>query len=206
MLAPVMFCPDCKHNLDDVPVGDPCPGCGGDRRSAIAMPETIHTRVSIGEVSLRVTKGDARPWIEKWRRVLQCLTDIDDAYSVRSGRLGNDEVDRRVETFCVECNHLWDWLTNDVGNLPGVSAADIKSHWDQPGTLGICNAMCNSHTRNRGITARIRSTSITPTGARVTIEVDWASPSATTVDALDLANECVASWRSFFAAKGIPEP
>jgi hypothetical protein len=32
----MMFCPDCKTNLDDVPVGDACPGCGGKRRSTIA--------------------------------------------------------------------------------------------------------------------------------------------------------------------------
>jgi len=26
-----MFCPDCDTSLDDVPVSDPCPGCGGNR-------------------------------------------------------------------------------------------------------------------------------------------------------------------------------
>lgn len=31
-----MFCPDCGTNLDDVANGAPCPGCGGDRRSANA--------------------------------------------------------------------------------------------------------------------------------------------------------------------------
>jgi hypothetical protein len=30
----MMFCPDCDTNLDDVPPEDPCPGCGGRRRSA----------------------------------------------------------------------------------------------------------------------------------------------------------------------------
>lgn len=35
-----MFCPDCDANLDDVPVGAPCPQCGGDRRSAIVVQES----------------------------------------------------------------------------------------------------------------------------------------------------------------------
>lgn len=38
MLA-VMFCPDCEANLDHVPVSSPCPGCGGERRSATVFPE-----------------------------------------------------------------------------------------------------------------------------------------------------------------------
>jgi hypothetical protein len=29
-----MFCPDCGLDLDSVPVGAPCAGCGGSRRSA----------------------------------------------------------------------------------------------------------------------------------------------------------------------------
>lgn len=32
----MMFCPDCGQILDDVDVGDPCPECGGTRRSANA--------------------------------------------------------------------------------------------------------------------------------------------------------------------------
>jgi hypothetical protein len=37
----------------------------------------------------------------------------------------------------------------------------------------------------------------------VTIEVDWATPKASTVDALDLANECVDSWQAFLKQNGI---
>ncbi|MGI8513672.1 MAG: hypothetical protein ACR2NT_00755 [Acidimicrobiia bacterium] len=40
----------------------------------------------------------------------------------------------------------------------------------------------------------------------MTIEVDWATPKATTVDALDLANECIDSWRAFLKDFRIPEP
>src|SRR6266516_3714229 len=31
-----MFCPDCGEVLDDVNLADPCPACGGNRRSANA--------------------------------------------------------------------------------------------------------------------------------------------------------------------------
>ena len=36
----MMFCDDCGNNLDVVPVADPCPRCGGERRSATVSPET----------------------------------------------------------------------------------------------------------------------------------------------------------------------
>ena len=38
----VMYCPDCATLLDEVAVGDPCPCCGGSRRSAIARAQTAH--------------------------------------------------------------------------------------------------------------------------------------------------------------------
>lgn len=41
-----MFCPDCSRNLDTVAIDDPCPGCGGSRRSAIATPATHRVKAT----------------------------------------------------------------------------------------------------------------------------------------------------------------
>jgi hypothetical protein len=73
----------------------------------------------------------------------------------------------------------------------------------------VSSAVANSnnhHTRTHGITARIRDTLMTPDGAPVTIEVHWATAQAKTFDALDLANDCVTTWRAFFAQHGIAAP
>jgi hypothetical protein len=124
--------------------------------------------------------------------------------------LSNLEVDARCLNFFVECDHLRDWLKGDVDvAYQGVTADDVHKHFQSSVALQRCNAICNSHkhhTRSSGITARIRSTSITPHGARVAIEVDWARPSRTTVDALELADDCVASWQDFFKTFGLKEP
>jgi hypothetical protein len=205
----MMFCPDCGMNLDEVEVGAPCPGCGGGRRSAIAHAETASVKVMAGEVSLKVTKGDDRPWEEKWLEVLKRLDDVRATYSGDARGFGSMEIDRRVEDFFSECNHVRDWLIGDVARLPTVTVAVIDQHFWSSAPLRTCNAICNTdkhHTRSTGATARIRSTDVTPTGARVTIEVDWALPSATRVDALQLADKCVASWRAFFTTHAIAEP
>lgn len=92
------------------------------------------------------------------------------------------------------------------------SKRDINVHRAGSRALQVCNAMCNTdkhHTRSTpsDMTARIRTTSLPPNaGAVVTVEVDWGTNDATKWDALELAHECVESWRTFFAARGIPEP
>jgi hypothetical protein len=203
-----MFCPDCMENLDDVPSDSTCPRCGGFSRSAIARPQAAEVHASVGEVGLGITKGDHPSWTEKWRTVLHCLDELREAYSGDARQLGHLVIDNRVSTFFVECDHLRDWLKKDARALGSATQMDVDRHYELSQPLQRCNAVCNSHkhhTRRSGITARIRDTSITSTGARVTIEVDWRTADAIKVDALDLAEECVACWRSFFEAFDIPE-
>ena len=190
-------------------MGAPCPASGGRRRAANVAVETARAVVSVGEVSLKVTRGDQRPWTEKWLAVRHLLGALSDAYSGDARLLGNLEIDGLVLSFAVECDHLRDWLEGDVAALSGATPADIQQHFLSSQPLLTCNAVCNTHkhhTRLSGTVARIRDTDVTPTGARVTIEVDWATPQATTVDALYLAEACVASWRTFFVRFGIVEP
>lgn len=205
----MIHCPDCNASLDDVAVSESCPVCGGRRRSAKAAVETIGAVAPVGEVSLKVTRGHDRPWTQKWLAVINSLGALRDAYSGDARLLGNVEIDSRVESFFVECDHLRDWLKADVAALSGVVAADIDRHFKASQPLLTCNAVCNTHkhhTRRSATTARIRDTELTPTGARVSIEVDWATSQATTVDAMDLAQACVESWRAFFRRFGIAEP
>ncbi len=131
-------------------------------------------------------------------------------YTGDDDELGNVKVDNTVYGFFVECDHLRDWLAHDNVNAPQISQSIVDTHRDASPPLQTCSAVCNSHkhhTRRRGqVTARIRDMEITSTAARVTIEVDWSTPSASTVDALDLADQCLASWRSFFSTHGLAEP
>jgi hypothetical protein len=204
-----MFCPDCDANLDAVPVGDPCPACRGTRRSAIVTPQTAAVSVTVPEPTISVTRGDDRPWLEKWREVLRARDQIALVYAQRVAGVGNAEVDERVTRFCSECHDMRDWLLGDIASLPGVAEAEVNAHARSTPWLVVASAVANSHkhhTRKAGrTTARIRSTHMTPIGARVSIEIDWATQDAQTVDALELADACIASWRQFFVSRGIAE-
>lgn len=205
-----MFCMDCNADLDVVAVGDPCPTCGGTRRSAIVTPQTAAVRVTVSEPTISVTRGDHRPWFEKWREVLRARDQIEVVYAQRVDGIGNAEVEDRITRFCSECHDVRDWLLGDIASLPVVGVADITAHAASSPPLVVSSAVANSHkhhTRRAGtMTARIRKTDMTPIGARVTIEISWATPAAKTVDALDLANDCIASWGEFLARRGISEP
>jgi hypothetical protein len=55
----MMTCPDCKANLDAVPVGSPCPTCGSRRRDATVTVETIAAVAHVFEESISTTDDSA---------------------------------------------------------------------------------------------------------------------------------------------------
>ena len=66
-----MFCPDCGEVLDDVDPTEPCPGCGGTRRSAnapaqcamgsvTALQPTVVTHSHPGDVAEQINVGAPR--------------------------------------------------------------------------------------------------------------------------------------------------
>jgi len=207
-MSDVMFCPDCATNLDAVPTGEVCPGCKGSNRSAIASPGAAESAATADRVTgIVVTKADNRPWVEKWQMVLHSLDKVCEVYANSNG-LGTIEIECRVDSFFVECDHLRDWLLWDT-SLPAITETTIDRKVDSTAALSLCRDICNTHkhhTRRSGRTARVRGVAIDAPRATVAIEVDWALPAATTVDALQLAEDCVQSWRDFFDEHGINTP
>jgi hypothetical protein len=142
------------------------------------------------------TRGDQRPWSEKWQRILRGRDAISEAYAAEGRALGNLEVEGRVTSFFSDCYHLRDWLIGDRGSMPGVTPAGLDEYIRNSYPLSLSQAICNTdkhHSRSRGVTARIRKTVVSPRGARVTLEIDWATPQAAEIDALDLANDLCTS-------------
>jgi hypothetical protein len=161
-----------------------------------------------GDLTVAVKRADPPPWAEKWRTSVHWLGQLREAYSP-GAQLGNVEAQRRAETFFDECNSLRYWLEEDVGALPGVTVSDIRGHFKNSEDLKRCRDIGDTykhHTRTHGPTARIEETVSSSAGSRVNIRVDVADPSAATVDALDLAERCMDSWRAFLKGFGVTPP
>ncbi len=208
---PMMSCPDCQTNLDEVPVGAPCPGCGGRRRDANATAEVAEVTVAALRPGLSTRDGDPS-WPQQWKQVLACLETLRAAYEADAVVSGTDGVKGLARSFFTECHHFGDdWLKKDVGNLPTIVGANgVEEYLENSPVLNTCEAICNTSKhfrRDRGKTARIGEVAVDPSGAwNVTIEVDPASECTKEIDALELADECVKAWRDFFTRFGITEP
>ncbi len=204
----MMSCADCGENLDEVSPGQPCPTCGGTRRTAVVNARPIDTVAITESVSFVITKGDDRPWTEKWQLMLHHLAALERIYS-GEGRHGNLEAESRATSFFVECDHLAEWLWQDVTLRPRLTERVVNDHVETHPSLVTAQDISNTHKhhtrRPEARAARIRKVGLGDQ-VRLTIELDWAGPNASTVDALELARQCVADWRGFLTNRGIDEP
>ena len=101
-----MFCPDCDANLDAVPVDEVCPNCGGRRRSAVATPEAVSVVAITEEVIVKVSRGDLRPWVEKWQALVHLSDRLAEAYAGTFPEGGTMAIENYVNSFCVECHQF----------------------------------------------------------------------------------------------------
>ena len=194
----MITCQDCATNLDDLPAEQPCPHCGSDKRH---ITKVIKEAVGIsGHVGLTVTHGDHRPWESKWNQVEAALESLRQAYNTPNTSIG--EAEQRTMTFFHECHVMGDWVRESNPSLKDAATQALAAE-----PLATCADLDNTdkhHGRDKGRRAvRIRDKSTDQKGARVTIEVDWKSPTPTHHDALDLAESCHSAWLAFFKAHGL---
>ena len=223
-------CTDCGANLDDVVHGEPCPRCGGTRRTiglqaagaAIATARAEAGRVvsvgagvaaaagAAGAPTVAVRKDDHRPWTDKWRKVLHSLAELRLAYSPEGRSASNLVVEVRAESFFLQCRHLPEWLENDLPSLVGITEADIKACVNGSQELRWCRDIADTEKHYRldrgGTDSRIRTTTAAPEAYSVSIDIGWESPTPNVVDALALAETCVQTWVDFLKSHGIEPP
>ena len=207
-----MICPDCQQNLDDVPVGDPCPQCGGVRRSAVVQAQAAMVGVSALSASVSVGYSLTPGWAYQWRIIQRHLARLREHYQGIDTR-GNLDVEETVHALFLSLFHLGDWLHQD-STVP-VTEPTVKAWIDQhQNSLGLCRDYANTWkhmTRNRSGAriAQITEIATSPNGYRVTIgyrPYDQPSQPMTLIDALDLAEQSEEDWREFLKMHGTPIP
>lgn len=180
-------------------------------------PDPIDVVAVMDSVTIKITPPPYLPWSIKWRAVLRSHTALAEAYE-ETPVGGNLEVDSRVYVLFGDINDVGDWIEGDAKHDPSLKSVrgKAKAHRYAEQPLRIAAGIANVYKHHTitakakydPVTARIESTSgVAGGGSSVVIE--YTSPKhrdAEEIDALDLANECLDSWRSFLAKHGISEP
>ena len=87
-----MICPDCQQNLDDVPVGDPCPQCGGTRRNVVVQLPTARVVVSAMAPTVSIGYSLEPGWAYQWNGIQRHLARLREQYQ-GINTLGNVDVE-----------------------------------------------------------------------------------------------------------------
>lgn len=159
----------------------------------------MHVKVGL-RMEASVPTIAQRTWQRKWRDVQYARKLILDVYEGQ--HLDVDDLTRRIEGFFKTCYELGDWIEEEKG-LPA------KAYAKTPPTLELCDAIAQTakhHTRHQSgnpITAVVVELFSDRKGIHG--DIAWTSNSGNNgrVDALILADQCVAAWESFFQQNGL---
>ena len=207
-----MICPDCQQNLDDVPVGDPCPLCGGARRSAVIQAQAAVVAVSAMAGTVSIGYSLEPGWVYQWNGIERHLARLREQYQ-GINPLGNIDVEQTVHSLFLSLYHLYDWLHQD--STLSLTEPTVRAWIDQhQNSLGLCRAYANTWkhmTRDRpgALIAQITRIESGSSGYKVTIgHRPWDQPSQpmTEADGLDLAEQSEQDWRDFLKMHGISIP
>jgi len=207
-----MICPDCQQDLDDVSVGDPCPQCGGKRRSAVLQAQATMAAVSAMSVTGSIGYSLEPGWAYQWNGFQRHLARLREQYQgIRI--LGNVDVEQTVHSLFLGLYHLYDWLYRDSA-LP-LTEPTVKAWINQnPDSLGLCRDYANTwkHTKRNQSGSRIAQIIRIESGSngqKVMIGYrPWDQPNQpmTEVDGLAAAEQSEQDWHDFLKMHGISIP
>jgi hypothetical protein len=151
-----MFCPDCMQDLDDVPLDDPCPQCGGLRRSAQVSGEAALVAVAAAAGTVTIGYSQAPGWTYQWRSIQRHLARLRAQYQ-GSETPGNVEVEETVHALFLALYHLYDWLHQDRA-VSTLDEPTVKAFVDQhQNSLSVARDYANTrkHMKRNQPNARI---------------------------------------------------
>jgi hypothetical protein len=199
-------CSDCGAPRNSDEETSLCSTCGS---TAITRQITVVEEIGFGDDSLSVGVEFApgpRPWREKWSRLLLDLDTIRRSYAGQLGFQSTDAWASTIASFLGSAHHLYEWIEHDP-QVPAAATAASHSYMQGDPFLKIAEGISNTdkhHTRDHGIQTAIGKMTVDSTGC--TAEIAWRhvkSGAAGRIDALDLAEGCVAAWKAFISSHGL---
>ena len=201
-------CTDCGADLEAVPDGQPCPHCGSHSRSVL-LTAAVAVGVAVSATpTVSVEYNPVGSWMDQWRRMMRHLDEIRTLYA-RTG--GVDDLTNAVQQFFVACWHLSDYICKDKVYLPSFDENHVWAYKNADAHLPIAQALANTlkHLERRNPAdpvARVKRTSIGPPGNFAIVSYEAPPLLEVELDALKLAEDCVATWERFLAIEGITPP
>jgi hypothetical protein len=152
-----------------------------------------------------------KKYMEQWERVQRFFLRFESLSKSIDHSRPSQEYDDDVYAFFQNCYHLKDWIKNDpyCARWPSVEALINGDAY-----LKLCADLCNAQKHLTLTTSRSSQNPVFdggtiklnitegagPTQVKVAVAYNIATATLGTIDALDLARNCVNSWKTFIAA------
>jgi hypothetical protein len=199
-------CTECGVSLTGAPFDQPCATCGSDCKTVHIFATDTGTISAFEEAEVEYEVG--RTWVEQWGRIERHYLKLQDIYG--GAENGEPSAWKAVMgDFAVAVHHLAEWLDRDTAVPPTVGASALQYVHSDP-SLSLAVAVSNSykhHTRRSGVQADISSIYSSSRGNA--LKIGWRDDRSGThgvQDGLQLADDCVASWRRFMSANSLSVP
>lgn len=181
----------------------PCTGCGSRSRDFAISVVALIAPASL-EVEADLLRGPGpRPWTEAWAILQHDYQELEAVLSARNPKADQYQLESTCNTFFERCFHLKDYLKNDPqvlqtvrDNVENFLAGDIA--------LALCRDIANTvkHRDRRGGKRYVRIGEFL-FGPKLILHATDASGSTTKHDALDIARDAMAAWRTFLSRHGM---
>lgn len=186
----------CPHNAA---VNCKCVMCGAQMSTHLGSGVVY----GMGRAQLRFSPPARLDWTHLWRAILRGLDYLRDLYGGEN-LVGGPDLQRQedgVWQFFVDCWSLRDWLRNSGADAPGTRAVQTT----HPDTLFLAQAIANTHKHldTWDWLPDVELQAIIHYGFEFKMTSTAGQPRF--VDALDLAQRCVADWRKWLSDHSLQE-
>ena len=162
-----------------------------------------------GITTSRTHEPEAHTYQEQFKRLERSYKRLEDICNGRADDTNPDRQRDDMYVFFLNCHHLKDWFKNDPG-FCGREA--VEGYINNNRALRLCADICNAH-KHLKLKQNIRSkenprlgsqrTESTLTATAVTTEVRFTiDTDSGSMDAFELATECLNLWKTFIVQHG----
>lgn len=135
------------------------------------------------------------------------LAELSLTCSGRTDSPTDDHLRRLPTEFFEPCYHVWEHIASDPA--AAVASTDVQAFIQTAPNIQLARDVANTakhHTRSRGREVRVTNERRRFDPLRVSYQLEWKdSGTVHTADALDVAQNAVAEWRTFFNGSGLSE-